>query len=144
MNQNFKGTPSPDYTIIRNSFIGYFKNNRHIDYPTMVNDILENYQPVDTEFMARRKIMSIRDKLLEQPQKRHFDSQFSPVNSAINARIRRVYPIADGIDLKVNRNIDDLSATIQSVEENGVKYIRVRTTNDDTYTKFKTTSNDRR
>lgn len=138
LNQNFKGTPSPDHTIIRNHFIGYFKNNNHIDYPTMVNSILENYQAVDSEFMTQEKISNVRTKLLEQPHKKNFDSQFSPVNSAINARIRRVYPITEGIDLKVNRDISDLSGTIQSVEENGVKYIRVRTTNDATYKKFQT------
>lgn len=140
LNQNFRGTPSPDHTVIRNHFIGYFKNNEHIDYPTMVNSILENYQPVDSEFMTQEKITSIRIKLLEQPQKKNFDSQFTPVDSAINARIRRVYPITEGIDLKVSRDITDLSSTIRSIEENGVKYIRVRTTNEATYKKFQTGS----
>ena len=138
LNQNFKGTPSPDHTVIRNHFIGYFKNTEHIDYPTMVNAVLENYQPVDPEFMTPERITKIRTKLLEQPQKKNFDSQFTPVSSAINARIRKVYPITDGIDLKVNRDINDLSGTIQSVEELGVKYIRVRATNDDTFRKFQT------
>jgi hypothetical protein len=137
LNQNFRGNPSPDHTVIRNHFIGHFKNTEHIDYPAMVNAVLENYQPVDPDFMTTEKIATIRIKLLEQPQKRNFDSQFSPVSSVINARIRRVYPITDGIDLKVNRDINDLAGTIQSVEENGVKYIRVRTTNEDTFKKFK-------
>jgi hypothetical protein len=139
LNQNFRGVASPDHTIIRNHFIGYFKNNNHIDYATMVNTILENYQPVDPE-LKPEKIQAIRTKLLEQPSKKKFDSQFNAVNSAINARIRRVYPINEGIDLKVTRDIEDLSGTIQSIEENGVKYIRVRTNNDATYRKFQTTS----
>lgn len=139
LNQNFRGAASPDHTIIRNHFIGYFKNNEHIDYPTMVDSILENYQPVDPDINLD-KIQNIRTKLLEQPSKKKFDSQFNTVNSAINARIRRVYPINDGIDLKVTRDIEDLSGTIQSVEENGVKYIRVRTNNDATYKKFQTIS----
>lgn len=104
----------------------------------MVNAVLENYKPVDPEFMTTEKITKIRMKLLEQPEKKNFDRQFTPVSSAINARIRRVYPITDGIDLKVNRDIDDLSGTIQSIEELGAKYIRVRTTNDDTFRKFQT------
>lgn len=139
LNQNFRGTASPDHTVIRNHFIGYFKNNNHIDYPTMVNLILENYQPVDPE-LKPDKIQAIRSKLLEQPTKRKFDSQFNAINSAINARIRRVYPINDGIDLKITRDIEDLKGTIQSVEDNGVKYIRVRTNNDATYKKFQTAS----
>lgn len=138
----FKGITRPDYTIIRNHFIGYFKNNEHIDYPSMVNSILENYQPVDTDLTPEEvqsmseRIQTIRVKLLEQPEKKKFDSQFNAVSSAINARIRRVYPINDGIDLKVTRAITDLSSTIQSVEENGIRYIKVRTNNDDTYCRF--------
>lgn len=139
LNQNFRRGASPDHTIIRNHFIGYLKNNRHIDYSTMVNSILENYQPVDPEIKPE-KIQIIRTKLLELPSKKKFDSQFNAVNSAINARIRRVYPINEGIDLKVTRDIEDLTGTIQSVEENGIKYIRVRTNNDATYKKFQTAS----
>jgi len=137
LNQNFRGISSPDHTIIRNGFVSYLKNNDHIDFPTMVDAVLGSYQPVDPE-LKPEKIQSIREKLLEQPQKRNFDSQFNAVNSAINARIRKVYPINDGIDLKVTRDIEDLSGTIQSIEENGVRYIRVRTNNEDTFKKFLT------
>lgn len=140
LNHNFKGTPSPDHMLIRNDFIGYFRHNEHIDYPTMVNSILENYQPVDPEYMTQEKVTNIRTKLLEQPQKRNFDNQFSSISGVINARIRKVFPITDGIDLKVNRDINDLPGTIQSIEEKGVKYIRVRATNDATYKKFQIAS----
>lgn len=75
LNQIFRGAASPDHTIIRNHFIGYFKNNEHIDYPTMVNLILENYQPVDPD-INHDKIQNIRTKLLEQPSKKN-----STVNS---------------------------------------------------------------
>ena len=142
LGRGFKGIIRPDHTIIRNHFIGYFKNNHYIDYPTMVNSILENYQPVDTDLTPEEvqsmseRIQSIRIKLLEQPCKKNFDSQFNTVNSAINARIRRIYPINDGIDLKVSKDIDSLLTTIKSVEENGVRYIKIRTNNDETYKRF--------
>lgn len=138
LNQNFKGISSSDHMLIRNDFIGYLRHNEHIDYPAMVNSILENYQPVDPEYMTEEKVASIRTKLLEQPQKRNFDNQFSSISGVITARIRKVFPITEGIELKVNRDINDLPGTIQSIEENGVKYIRVRTTNDATYKKFQT------
>lgn len=143
LGHGFKGLTRPDHTIIRNNFIGYFKSNEHIDYQTMVNSILENYQPVDTDLTPEEiqamseKIQTIRVKLLEQPEKKKFDSQFNAVNSAINARIRKVYPINDGIDLKVTRDIRDLSTTIKSIEEDGIRYIRVRTNNDETYRRFR-------
>ncbi len=142
LGHGFKGITRPDHTIIKNHFIGYLKNNEHIDYPTMVNSILENYQPVDTELDPEEvqtmtgKIKTIRAKLLEQPERKKFDCQFNSVNSAINARIRKVYPVNDGIDLKVSRDIEDLSSTIRSVEEDGIRYIKVRTNNDETYGRF--------
>lgn len=135
LNQNFRGMASPDHTIIRNGFVSYLKNNDHIDFSSMVDSVLENYTPVDPN-IRQEKIQDIRRKLLEQPEKKSFDCQFRAVNSAINARIRKVYNINDGIDLKVTRDVEDLYGTIQGVEENGIRYIRVRTNNDDTFNRF--------
>lgn len=137
LNQNFKGVASPDHTIIRNHFIGYFKNNNHIDYNNMINSVLEHYQPVDPDYMTNEKINNLKNKMLELPQKRNFDKQFSPVSNVINARIKKVYPITEGIELKVNSNIEDIVNTVQSVEENGIKYIRIRSTNDNTFNRFR-------
>lgn len=142
LGHGFKGITRPDHIIIRNYFIGYFKNNAYIDYPVMVNSILENYQPDDIGLTPdevqkmSKKIQSIRINLLEQPEKKNFDSQFNAVSSVINAKIRKVYPVNDGIDLKVTRNITDLPSTIQSIEENGIRYIKIRTNNDATYRSF--------
>lgn len=135
LNQNFRGRSSPDHTIIRNGFVSYLKNNEQIDFPTMVDAVLGRYQPVDPE-LNLEKIQTIRERLLEQPQKKNFDSQFNAINSAINARIRKVYPINDGIDLKVTRDIEDLAGTIRAIEEDGVRYIKVRTNNDSTFNRF--------
>lgn len=135
LNQNFRGISSPDHTIIRNTFVSYLINNEHIDYPTMVDTVLGSYQPVDPE-VNPDKIQAIKERLLTLPQSKNFDSQFNAVNSAINARIKKVYPINDGIDLKVTRSIGEISSVIQSVEEDGIRYIRVRTNNPDTFRKF--------
>ncbi|MEA4830879.1 MAG: nucleoid-associated protein [Enterococcus thailandicus] len=136
LNQNFRGMSSSDHTIIRNGFISYLKNNDHIDFPTMVDAVLKNYAPVNPEIKPE-KIQEIREKILEQPRKKKFDSQFIAINSAINARIKKVYNINDGIDLKVTKDIEDLPGTIQAIEENGIRYIRVRTNNAATFNKFR-------
>lgn len=135
LNQNFRGISSPDHTIIRNAFISYLKNNDLIDYPTMVDAVLGNYTPVD-ETIETEKIQAIRERLLEQPENRNFDRQFTAVNSAINARVRKVYNLNDGIDLRVSKSIDDLAGTIQAVDEDGVHFIKVRTNNIATYNRF--------
>ena len=136
LNQNFRGISSPDHTIIRNGFVAYLKNNDHIDFSTMVDAVLKNYDPADPE-MNPEKTQDIRTKLLEQPEKKKFDRQFTSDKGAINARIKRVYNINDGIDLKVTRDIADLSGTIRAIEEDGVRYIKVRTNNEATFNKFR-------
>ena len=133
LNQSFKGTASPDRTVIRNTFIGYLKNNELVNYSTMVDSVLENYQPYDA---SHEKINSIRLKLHEAPEKKGFDGQFTAMNKAINARIKQVYPVTDGVELKINQAINQLSNTIQSFEVDGVKYIRIRTTDENTYKAF--------
>ena len=136
LGHGFKGIISPDHTMIRNSFVVYMKNKEHIDYQEMVEEILGNYKPTDPN-ISSDKILDIKSRLLEQPKKKKFDSQFNVIGSAINARIKRVYPIYDGIDLKVNGDIKDLSKTIIAVEENGVRYIKIRTNNETTFNRFK-------
>jgi hypothetical protein len=142
LGHGFRGITSPDHTIIRNGFVSYLKNNEHIDFPVMVNSILENYQPVDINLTAEEsqvatdRIQNIRARLLEQPEKRKFDSQFNAVNSAINARIQQVYKIRDGVDLRVRCAIED--GIIQAIEEGGARYIRIRTDNEVTFRKFQT------
>ena len=135
LNRNFRGTFSPDKTIIRNAFVSYLKSNNHIDFPVMVNTILEDYEPTDPD-ITKDKINIIREKLLEQPSSRRFDNQFNSVGSVINARIRKVYSVNDGIELRVTKEIDDLSQTIQSVEIDGKRYLQIRTNNDSTFKQF--------
>ena len=144
LGHGFRGVTSPDQLIIRNSFINYLKTNEHIDYPTMVNSLMENYQIVDTNLSEDEKVamservQNIRKRLLEQPEKRQFDSQFNAVNNAINARIRQVFKLREGIDLRVTADIEP--GVIRSVEEEGVRFIKVRTDNDETFRKFQIAS----
>jgi len=138
LNQNFKGEEraSRDYLIIRNSFISHFRTNDHIDYQSMVDTLLQNYTPHDEK--NGEKIKILRTKILDQPKKRNFDKQFNSVPSAISARIKSTHKITDGIELKINKEINELSKTIQSVEDdNGNRYIRIKTDNDATFQRFK-------
>jgi len=136
LNRNMKG--KKDHTIIRNAFICYLKNNEHIDFPTMVESILGQYDPVDLTV----DISSIRSKMLELPEKKIFDSQFNSVKSAINARIKKVYPVNEGIELKITDGIDDLTNTIKAFRaQDGTRYIQIKTNNDETFQKFESEQN---
>lgn len=139
LNIKFRGRSSPDHIILHNAFINHLKTTEQVDYVEMVNSVLsDNYQPADPDFTTPEKIQDIKTTLLEQPRIKNFDRQFIAVNSAINARIRKVYPLTDEISLKIHGSITNIRETIQSIEEDGVRYIRVKVTKDETYDRFRT------
>lgn len=134
LNQNLRGIITPDHTIIRNAIISYFKNNEHIDFPTMIESVLGHYDPVDLE---QEKVLSLKEKMLQLPTRKNFDHQFNSVPRVINARIKKIYQVNKGIQLKITDEIEDLSNTIIAYRENdGTRYIKIKTNNDDTYKRF--------
>lgn len=129
-------TKSPsDYVVLRNTVIGYFKNPQHFDYDNMVETVFENYSPTDLDQGAYK---SIKEKIKELPDKMDFDRQFNSVPSAINARIKKIYQVYQGIEIKINDYVGEIKETIQSVEEStGERFIKIKATNVETFNAFK-------
>lgn len=135
LNRNVKKLYKEDYTFIRNAFITYFRSNDHINFSTMVDTVIGSYHPAQ---MEADKFNEFTQRIRELPQKRSFDNQFSPVPSAIDARIRKLYKINDGIELKITKDIIDIKNTIKSYQEiDGTRYIRIKTNDEDTYEYFR-------
>lgn len=135
LNRNIKNVSREDYTYIRNAFISYIRSHDHIDYSTMITDVVGGYQPAE---ISTEKFDDFRRKLNVLPQNKGFDHQFSPVPSAITARIRKTYKIYDGIEMKITSDIPDIKNTIKAYQdENGIRYLRIKTNDEDTYQSFK-------
>ena len=134
LNRNVKNIAPRDHTLLRNTLITYFRSNDFIDYDTMITNTVENYHPVELE---QEKLEKVIEKLRELPEKHNFDNQFNTVSSAINARIRKVYDVCHGVQLKITDAIDDFDDAIKAYRDNdGNKYIRIKTDNDLTYRRF--------
>ena len=134
LNRNVKNIAPRDHTLLRNTMITYFRSNDFIDYDTMIRNTVENYHPVELE---QEKLEKVIEKLRELPEKHNFDNQFNTVSSAINARIRKVYDVCHGVQLKITDAIEDFDDTIKAYRENdGNRYIRIKTDNDLTYRRF--------
>ncbi len=135
LNNNFKGMASKDQIVLRNAFVTYFKTQDYIDYPEMIASIFDNYSPIDVNIA---KIQSVKDKLLELPEKKGFDHQFSPVAKVINARIKKIYEVNFGIQLRITDAIEDLPNTIVAYQDReGTRFLKIKTNNDDTFNRFK-------
>ena len=134
LNRNVKNIAPRDHTLLRNSLIAYFKSNDYIDYDTMIQNTLESYHPVELD---QEKMDKVIEKIRELPEKHKFDKQFNTVSSVINARIRKVYDVCQGVQLKITDAIDDFGNTIKAYREpDGNRYIRIKTDNDLTYKLF--------
>lgn len=137
LNTNLRGVATKDHTVLRNGFIAYYKGKEHIDFVEMVDSILGQYDPVDIDVA---KVADIREKILQLPEKKGFDRQFNSAPKTINARIRKTYEVNDGIQLKITDAIENLSETIAAYQdENGVRYLRIKTNNESTFRRFRAT-----
>lgn len=135
LNRNIKRVSKQDYVVIRNAFISYMKSNEHIDYRTMVDTVLKNYVPYDFD---KERLDEYRNKLYDLPNKKGFDYQFNSIPTAINARIGKIYKVTTGIEVKITDSIPDIKETIKAFQaENGVRYLRIKVTDADTYDSFK-------
>ncbi len=133
INRIIRDTPY-DHTIIRNTFVSYFKNRDHLDYDQMIHEVIDNFTPTD---LSQEKLSTLRTKLLELPEERHFDRQFTPVASVIKAKIKKVYDVYHGIRLQITDAITDIEDVITSERGNGgTKYIKIKTTDEITFRRF--------
>ncbi len=137
LNRSIKKYSLEDYTYIRNGFVAYLRGHDFVDYNNMIDEVVGEYQPASVD---REKLNDFKNKLRELPANKGFDYQFSPVPKAINARIRQVYKVNTGIELKITSDIPDIKNTITAYEdENGIRYVKIRTNDNTTFDSFKNT-----
>lgn len=128
-----KSTSPADYTIIRNSTVGFFRANQNFSMDTYIQNILMDYQPVDPDLSTDTLITKIR----ELPEINGFDNSFRIITDELNARmIRDVVKLSDKLDLILKDNIENMNDEIKSVKRARIKYIMIRS--DEGYDRFKT------
>lgn len=129
LNRGIKKVYPEDRASLRNSFLHYFRQNDTMNYDTMINDIFDNYDPINQDFPTEK----YKAKFLELPTTKGFERNFQIVPEIIKARIITSYSVYPGITMKVTDNRD----VINSIEENGKKYLRIEVTNETTFNEFK-------
>lgn len=134
INRMIKDMAPFDHTVIRNTFVSCFKTSDHLDYDSMVHEVMDNYVPTD---LPQEKLNALRDRLLELPDERKFDRQFTPVSSAITARIKKIYNVYQGIKLQITDEIDHIEDVVTAIRDSdGTQYIKIKTTETATFLRF--------
>lgn len=136
LSRKVKKSAPGDYTVIRNTFVGYMKREQQLDYNEMISTILDDYQ---ADSLSQDSLDELKNKLMELPDKRKFDRSFTVVPKEIRAKVRQLYKVNDGIEIKVNDFVQDIKHKISAEEDvvTGTKYIRIMTNNEDVYQQFR-------
>lgn len=111
-----------DYLALWNITVAYMRSEGEFSMEHYADNILAIYQPIETEIHMRELV----DKAKALPEQYDFDSRFQKVPSRIKAKIKNEIQLTNDIDLVLKKNIPNLSRTIKPYEENGEKYIMVR------------------
>lgn len=135
LNRNIKNDYPGDNLIIRNAFISYFRNHDHIDFVEMVDEVLGQYVPQD---MTKDVLKKVTQKIVELPENKKFDLQFNSVPQTLTARIKKVYNVYSGIQLKLLKSHDNIKEIITAhQDEDGKRYINILTDDNETFNSFK-------
>jgi hypothetical protein len=135
LSRQIKGKSPSDYTMLRNTLIGYFRTQEEFAFEQMVSSVFGEYQPEKPDLVDMSKIKEEVNKL---PDKLGFDKRFTIVGKEISARIKNVVKISDKIELNLKDHIEQLKNVIKSdTTPDGQKVIIIKTENDKAYEMFK-------
>jgi hypothetical protein len=133
LNKNLKKQAPSDYTLLRNNLIGYFNTTSKFSIKKMLDYVIGDYEPINSSV----NIAEIKDKIMELPQKMHFDTSFKIKPEKIKARSRNIIKINDKIELRIQNHVDDLRSVIHSeMGDDGKKYIKIAA-DDNAFDRFK-------
>ena len=122
LSASLKNKYYPDYLILKNSIIGHYRNNEELNYFDIINDVVQNYEPVNTNFPKA----PIIEKLKSLPVKNGFDPQFIIVKKKIKKRIQQKIKLANNLYLSINDFVENLKNIIEPViDAQGNKYIKI-------------------
>lgn len=135
LTRNLKKQSPSDYTMLRNTLIGYFRTQQEFGFENMMNSVFGEYQPEKPDLVDMNKIKENINKL---PEQKGFDKMFTIIGKEITARIKKVVKISDKIELNLKDHIDQLKNVIKSEERpNGEKVIIIKTENPEAFEMFK-------
>lgn len=122
-----------DYQILRNSFVGYFRNNEIFEVEDFIESLFLNYEPEDSSFKKDTLVAKIRSL----PNKLDFDQTFNISKGHIKKRMREKVKVSEAIDLLLKTDIPNFRKTLRSGKtESGQMYLQILTDSEKVYKEF--------
>ena len=127
-----KISPS-DYTFCRNACITFFKTKGTFDLNDAINDIFLSYNFEDEAIKKEEIIEKIKNKI----KKEGLDTQFVLKKDVIKNRLIKMKKrVNEGTSIEIDGYIENIKDSIHSIEQNGEKYIMIKSTEEETYKSF--------
>lgn len=123
-----------DYLLLRNATVVYFRTHGRFDYQDYLKSTIQNYQP---EELSQEKMENLITRFNELPRNKNFDYQFNTITSKISARIKKVYSVTNGVELRITDGISNLNETIQAyTDDDGNNYLKIKTDDQNVFNTF--------
>ena len=122
-----------DYYYLRNTVVHELQTSKMINFPDMVNDLLENYHPsVDT--IDTKKI---KENLLKDGEKGNFDTQFHSDPDSIKKNGKIKISISPAIDLEIKQGLPNWKESFKVHKDpNGLSYVMIKCDDEETLSMF--------
>ena len=111
-----------DYMYLRNSTIQYFRSKDEFVMEDYVTEIIHNYIPENNEL----DILALEQNILRLPDTANFDRRFNIKREELKKRMIYKLKLTPQLVLEIKENID-WDSTVLAFEQNGIKYIQIRT-----------------
>ncbi|WP_314066515.1 hypothetical protein [uncultured Vagococcus sp.] len=125
-----------DYVLCRNIVLGYFKTGKVFRKKELIEDIIGGYTPENSEI----DMLKVTGNVARAYKNKIADTEFDIKPKAIKAKKwKETKQVNNFIDLTLTGVDSQIRNNIQSVEENGEQFIKIRSTNPSTFDSFKWT-----
>jgi len=104
-----------DCTILRNSIIGYYRNNKDFNFSNLLDSVFEEYKPYNDKFPIDKIIQNVK-KLSDDIT---FDKQFLIVPDKINKKKVNKIKIGPGIYINIEDYVENLDKIFLPYSKNG-------------------------
>jgi hypothetical protein len=111
-----------DYMFLRNATVAYYRANEEFVLDDYVRRVIERYEPEGTGVDIER----VAERIRNLPESGGFNTRFRVVREKLTKRIITRLKLSPQLDLVIKENIN-WGTAVESVIENGIKYIRIRT-----------------
>lgn len=111
-----------DYMYLRNATVAYYRSHEEFILEDFVDDVIEPYEPEEPTI----DMVQIARRIRTLPESGEFNSRFKVIRAKLTKRMITRLKLSAQLELVIKENIT-WGATVQAIEENGIKYIKIRT-----------------